>query len=213
MNISLKKSLSLLAVGAALALGNAAQAVTFNYASETGANIVFSPGGAFTFSPIANNFQVTSGSANTRLGEVTGNFQIGAISVNGLTSSAPVTGSGSFVIHDGSGFNLSASLTWVNISQTGTSNGLNTVGAVNLTNITYGGVNADLVALAANTTAYNVLTFQFVPEKSLSDLKTNGGSTSFSGTVATNVPDGGTTIALLGLSLAGLALARRKFSV
>jgi hypothetical protein len=98
----------------------------------------------------------------------------------------------------------------MDISQTGTAGGLNTVGAVNLTGVTYGGSNADLVALKNNTTAYNVLTFQFVPAMSLATLATSQASTSFSGTITTNVPDGGTTIAMLGMALAGVAFFRRK---
>ncbi len=206
---SFRKSAHLLAVGMALTFASAAHALTFNYASEPNAAIVFNGAGGFTFTGASNNFQVTSGTANGLLGEITGAYTIGAITTVGSTSTAPVSGSGTFVIHDGAN-NLTGTLTWVNISQTGTAGGLNTVGSVNLTGITYGGSNADLVALKNNATAYNVLTFQFVPAVSLTTLATTSASTSFSGTITTNVPEGGTTLLLLGIALAALALVPRK---
>jgi hypothetical protein len=207
----MKSVFSLLTTAALLASATLAHAVTFNYASEPRAVISFNGAGQFTFAPGTNNFEVTSGTASTLLGEITGTYTIGAITTLGSTSSAPVSGSGTFVIHDGA-FDLVGNLIWMDISQTGTAGGLNTTGAVNLTGVTYGGSNPDLVALKDNTTAYNVLTFQFVPAISLTTLATSTASTSFSGTITTNVPDNGATIAMLGMVIAGLAFVRRKMA-
>ena len=153
---------------------------------------------------------VTSGTASGLMGEMTGTFTIGTITTIGGVSSASVSGSGTFVIHDGVN-TLSATLTWVDITQNGTGDNLNITGTVNLTGITYGGSNADLVALRNAGNGANVLTFQFVPAVTLATLRNGPGpnSTSFSGTVAT-LPDGGTTVALLGLALTGLEGLRRR---
>ncbi len=216
MKTSFPKLVSALAVAAGLSFASIAQAVTFNYASIESATIAFNGASQFTFGPASNNFQVTSGSANGLLGEVTGTYTIGAVTTVGPTSSAPVSGVGSFVIRDGA-FTLTGVLSWMDIAQTGTGGGVNTVGAVNLTGLNYGGFNADLLALKNAGNAYNVLTFQFVPAVSLATLKTTVNSTSFSGTVLSattpTVPDGGPTVVLLALAMSGVVLARRKFSV
>jgi len=213
---SIKIAAALSVAAAAFAYVDTAKAVSFNYSSSDGANIVFPGNGTFTFAPGVNNFSVTSGSAIGLFGEMTGTFNIGAITTIGITSSAPVTGTGTFVIHDGAN-NLTATLQWLNISQTGSGGTLNVTGQVNLTNIMYTGSNADLVALRDAGSGSNVLTFQFVPPVSLEELRNGPGSrsTSFSGsinTVTQGVPDGGVTVALLGLSLAGIAALRLKMA-
>ena len=167
----------------------------------------------FSFTPNTNNFQVASGSAAGALGEITGTFTIGTITqpFPGF-STASVTGTGTFVIHDGMGNNLTATLTWGNISQIGNHGFLNITGDVNLSNITYAGINPDLVALKNAGSGSNVLDYTFNPARSLSVLRNGPGShdTSFSGTIST-VPDGGTTVVLLGIALAGVGGARRMF--
>jgi hypothetical protein len=191
-----------------LAMGFAAQAVTFDYASSVGAKINFDGANHFSFSPGLGNFSVSDGTAAGLSGEITGTYTIGAITTSGGVSSAAVTGSGTYVIHDGVN-TFSATLTWVNIQQSGTGSTLNVSGTANLTAITYSGSNADLLAIKNASAAANTLTFQFVPAVSLSDLAGNGThSTSFSGTVGT-LPDGGTTVALLGFALVGVAGLRR----
>ena len=193
-------------VGMALVTANHAYAVSFNYANTAGSAISFPGDGTFTFTPGTDNFEVTSGSANAFLGEFTGSFTIGAITVNGGQSLAPVTGTGQMVIHAPDG-NLTANLEWVDIQQIGAGGSLNTVGAVNLTGITYTGSNVDLAALAADGSGGNVLSFQFATIIPLGDLKTGTSTktTSFSGTIAsTSVPDGGFAVGLLGLALLGL---------
>jgi hypothetical protein len=91
------------------------------------------------------------------------------------------------------------------------------VGSVNLTGITYGGSNTDLLGLKNAGSGSNVLTFQFDPAKTLADLKAAGASTSFSGTInslvpgnSTGVPDAGSSMALLGAALTALAIFSRR---
>ena len=196
---------------AAFASLDTAKAVSFDYASTVNSFIVFPGDTTFHFSPSTNNFMVTSGTAAGFLGDTTGTFTIGTITINGNVESAAVTGTGSFVIHDGS-FNLMATLSWVDITQVGTGGNLNISGQANLSNITYGGTNADLVALRNAGSGGDVLSFQFIPAVPLTTLRDGPGpnQTSFSGTVAT-LPDGGTTVALLGVALAGLEGVRRMF--
>jgi len=208
---------SLLIAIAALAsfafVGNA-KAVTFDYSSTVGSTITFPGDHTFHFSPASNNFSVTSGSAAGLLGEITGTYTIGTISGCGAgCETASVTGSGTFVIHDGA-FNLTGTLTWVDVTQILTSGVLNIGGTANLTGITYGGSNPDLVALAAIGHGNNVLTFQFIPAVTLDVLRNGPGahSTSFSGTVTAtpSTPEGGMTVALLGIGLAAIEGLRRK---
>jgi hypothetical protein len=209
MKTSILKLSLILAAGMILACAGKVQAVSFDYSSTVGSTIDFDGMTHFTFSPITNNFRVSNGSAANFLGQMTGTFTIGTITTIGGVSSAPVTGSGTFVIHAPDG-DLSATLTWVDITQNGTGDNLNITGTVNLTGITYTGTNADLVALRNAGNGANVLSFQFVPAVTLAQLRNGPGghSTSFSGTVAT-LPDGGTTVALLGLALTGLEGLRR----
>ena len=215
----------LLAVGLALApfvSVDSVQAAGFNYSCSVGSSIIFPGDQTFSFSPASNNFQVTSGTASGLLGEMTGTFTIGTITTTivpglGTMQTASVTGSGTFVIHDGA-FTLSAALTWVDIAQFGSGAFLNTTGTVNLTGITYGGSNLDLLALAAAGSGNNVLSFQFAPTVSLEELRNGPGphKTSFSGSVdfpSGAVPDGGSTLILLGLAVAGVAAIRPRISL
>src|SRR4029077_19774506 len=150
-----------LAAGMLLACASNVQAVHLDYANTTGSQINFDGMTHFSFSPGVNNFNITSPGISAGLfGEMTGTFTIGTITVNGLQESAPVTGSGGFVIHDGFGNNLTATLTWINITQLGQGGTLNISGQVNLTGISYSGSNADLIALANAGSAVNTLTFQ-----------------------------------------------------
>jgi hypothetical protein len=147
------------------------------------------------------------------LGQITGTFSIGTITTIGGVSTAPVTGTGTFVIHDGLGHNLTASLTWVDITQFGTAGFLDVNGQVNLTSITYTGINPDLVSLRNAGFAVDALSFTFTPAVALTLLRNGPGShsTSFSGSVSFAVPDGGTAVALFGIALAGVGGVRRMF--
>ena len=208
---SIKTMAALALAAAAFACVDTAKAVVFDYSSTVNSFIVFPGDTTFNMSPSTNNFMVTSGTAAGLLGDSNGTFTIGTITINGNTESAPVTGTGSFVIHDGS-FNLTATLTWVDITQVGTGGNLNISGQANLSNITYGGTNADLVALRNAGSGGDVLSFQFIPAVPLTQLRNGPGpnQTSFSGTVA-SIPDGGSAVALLGIALAGIEGVRRMF--
>lgn len=200
---------SLAFAGMALVSANNVQALQFTYASEVGSFINFDGAAHFNFTPAVNSFKVTSGTAANFLGDISGTYTIGAITTVGGVSSAPVTGTGTFVIHDPVGpNNFSATLVWINIAQFGTGGTLNVNGTANLTAISYSGSNSDLLAIKNAVGSANTLTFQFVPAVLLADLKSTGThATSFSGSVGT-VPDGGTTVALLGFALAGMGLLR-----
>jgi len=185
-------------------------AQAFDYSSTVGSTIVFPGNATFSFSPGADNFIVTDGTASGLFGEITGTFTIGTITTNGTVSTAPVTGTGGFLVHDGA-FTLSASLVWINVSQNGTGGVLNLDGSVNLTGITYGGSNPDLMALAAAGSGLNALSFQFVPVVSLATLRNGPGpySTSFSGSVA--VPEPGTAaLVVFGLGVLTAAMVRSR---
>jgi hypothetical protein len=206
MNLSFRLP-SALGLLAALAVANSLSAVSFNYSSANGATINFDGAGNFSFTTTPDSFDVTSGSAAGRTGDILGTFAIGVIGGN----DAPVTGAGSFIVHAADG-DLTANLAWVTISQNGAGGGLNTLTAsVNLSNIVYAGANADLVALKNDGNGVTTLTFQFTSTLTLQQLKSQVVTNSFSGTVTSvRVPDGGTSIALLGMALTALAVIRRK---
>jgi hypothetical protein len=199
-----------IATGLALGFASSAPALQIDYSSNPSSFIVFPGDTTFQFAPAVSQFSITDGTASGLLGEITGIYTIGTITTVGGVSSAPVTGTGTFVVHDGA-FNLVGTLTWVSILQIGSGVTLNVQGTANLTNITYGGSNADLLALAGAGSGSNTLTFQFVPGVSLTTLRNGPGpnQTSFSGSISPSVPDGGTTVALLGLGLAAVEGVRR----
>lgn len=221
MQSFLTKLSATLFVAAALLIGSHARAnlidVEIDYSNTGGSKIHFDGASHFSFTGATNNLHITTlGSAYNLLGEITGTYTIGTVTTTGsgalAMSTAAVTGTGLFRIHDGHGYNLVGTLSWLSIVQVGTGDFLNTAGAVNLTNITYSGTNP-LLALFAKTpsTASDVLSFQFTPAKALSKLKTTKLDTSFSGSIyAQRLPDGGETALLLGMALAGLAFFRRK---
>jgi hypothetical protein len=123
-------------------------------------------------------FTVTSGTAQGLLGEMTGTYSIDTITTTiipgiAILRQASVTGTGTFVIHDGA-YTLSGMLSWVNLMQLGTGSALNTTGLVNLTGVTYNGHNTDLVNLRNAASGSNTLDFTFNPAVSLTQLR-NGG--------------------------------------
>ncbi|HVU36568.1 MAG TPA: VPDSG-CTERM sorting domain-containing protein [Opitutaceae bacterium] len=215
MKSTLRNIISLLAVGATLACVNHAFADEIDYSNSVNSVINFQGNGTFNFQ---NNqtaggdvFQITSSGAAANLtGNITGTYTIGT--VNHITTNyawAAVTGSGQFIVHDGASNDLTGTLQWVNIQESGTAGSLNIAGQLNLTNITYSGLNPILLSFANGHSATNALSFQFHSTTSLDDLVgPTQHQTSFSGSVS--APDGGTTIMLLGFALTGLALVRRR---
>jgi hypothetical protein len=175
-----------------------ARAITLNFSSVPGATVKFTGTGrtfefvdSTTVGFVGSDFRVTlsdgTGAPSVGLlGNIGGTFTIGAISISGPVQSAPVTGVGSFSIFDGS-TSLTATAQWTTIRTFGTSGSINAGGSVNLSGISYSGSNPDLQALAASAadTGIAVVSFQFIPAKTLTQLTTAGAvnSTTYSGTV------------------------------
>lgn len=209
MKSSFKHLLAGLVVAASVA-GASATPISLSYSSTIGSTISFDGSGNFGFNPTANNFQITSaGISAGLLGEMTGTYAIGAITTVGTLSTANVTGTGTLVIHDGLGNNLTGTLVWDNIQQSGTGGSLNIVGNVNVTGVTYTGANTDLLAMLNG--AIDTLSFQFATTITLADLKTSANTTSFSGSI-TAAPDGGLCLAMLGFAMVGVEGLRRKLA-
>src|SRR5438477_2226888 len=157
-----KKIATRLLLGAALTCLSSANAITIDYSSTVNSSIHFDGANHFDFLPAANSFHVDSGTAAGLLGDMAGSYSIGDITTFFGVSLAPVTGAGTLVIHDGA-FDLSGNLVWSTIVQLGSGDFLNVSATVNLTGITYGGVNPDLLALVTAGSGMDVLSFQFVP--------------------------------------------------
>ena len=196
-----------------------AAAATIDYSSTSGSFVNLNPVdncggsgtvGCFDFTA-GNTITITSGTAAGFNGGITGLFGVGPITNTGPLETASVSGTGALNIFDGSD-TLTATLSWVDIATFGTAGNLNTTGTANLSNITYTGTNADLLALFNGGSGINVLSFQFTSPTTLTNLFTNSTSTtstSFSGSIApVPVP---AAIWLFGSGLLGMAgIARRK---
>jgi hypothetical protein len=191
----------------------------FDYASVTGADINFTGGGNFDFTP-SPSFQITDSSlgtsANGFTGSMAGTWTMGTINnISPGIQEAAITGSGTFTIVGGGG-TLTGTLVWDDIEQIGTGSTANYLASVNLTAMTYTGTNPELVTLAGQTSVIDTLNFTFVPAESLTALAAGGLSTSFSGSIngttppGAMAPDGGMTVALLGGAMVALAGLRRK---
>jgi len=226
------KSLTYLLATASIGLVTAVNlgAQGLNFASTPGSTIQFNGNqSTFGYSPSASsifggiflgsNWEVGSenGSGTAAIGLLgtfnSGPFTIGAISEtsNGtdVDESAPVTGPGGVLsINDGSGFNLTGNVNWFDIATHNYAGGINSKLVVNVTGLSYGGSNPDLLALGQAGTGQLDLTFQFAPGRSLADLTEGSGpyNTSFSGSL-TVVPEPTSTACIL-LGLGALTVAR-----
>jgi hypothetical protein len=218
----MKRLVILLVAGLAVALPNPAAALGFSFSSTGNAQINFDGAGNFSFpnSTTINpgrDFQIglqfpdpawPDGTLLSGLvGNLDGTFALGAVSSCGSgCETAPVTGAGVFSVFDGSD-TFSATLTFINANTTGTGGTLNFAGSVNLTGFSYAGSNADLVAFAGQPEGYLSLTFQFVPGKSLTTLKSSPAVNTHSGTAAVPEP---MAIFMLGGGLLGLSVVVRR---
>lgn len=228
MKITSKPIMTILAASM-LGLGlssQQAQAIALDFSSDIGSSMRFDgTGDSFQFDAgsTGRDFMVTLvqdgiGDSLGLKGNLLGDFAIGTITNVGGTETASVTSTGGVIsIFDGT-TSLTADISWIDIFTNGTVGGLNAGGAINVTNFNYGGSNSDLIALSTlgMGSGMAALTFQFVPAQSLTTLTADGTvtTTSYSGSIgsnSSNVPDGGSTLALLGGALFGAAGLRRKF--
>jgi hypothetical protein len=168
-------------------------------------------GGGFSFTS-TNGYQfkvtgITDGAGDSVgfQGYVTGSpFMIGTIVSSSGIESAPVTGTGTLHITDAASTDLTGTIEWLDIATVGVGGAININGMLNLTGISYLGTSSDLNTLASAGSASDVVTFQFNPAKTLTELKNTGGSTSYSGNIYA-VPEPG-TIMLVAVGLLGLFL-------
>lgn len=219
--ISLPPRFKLLALAATTLLASVPlRAINLDFGSSPGAMLSFAGNGTFSFVDSAQGIysgtdfvinlsssgRTGSNSAVGLLGNLGGTFTLGAIS----SGVAAVTGSGPLTITDGANL-FAGNVQWLQIHQAATSGNLNLSGVVNVTGITYGGSNQDLMELAAPGSASAVLSFSFAsPGYSLTQLASTPVTTSYNGDLhpSRSVPEGGSTLLILGavLGQAGLAL-------
>ena len=203
-----------------LALSFEAKAITLNFQGLNGTVISFDTNSTFGFTS-TNGYQfsissVSDGAADSvgLKGYVSpgGPFTIGLIQILGSTQTAPVTGSGTLHITDSLATDLTGSIQWDTIMTIGGGAVTEITGEINLTGIIYGGANSDLGALASAGSATDDITLQFLGQ-TLTQLTTNGGQTSYSGTIFA-VPEPGTWMLVamgtcLGVFLRGRSQIRR----
>ena len=196
-----------------------ARAVTLDFSNLAHTSVNFS-GGGFSFSS-TNGYQFTITEVDGGTGDAVGldgyvfaatPFTIGTIIPLGSGQTAPVTGSGTLHITDANNIDLTGTITWIDITTLGVGGILNLNGTVNLNGITYtdsgSGSSSDLAALGVAGAATDVITFQFAAAKTLTQLKSTGGSTSYSGSID-SVPEPG-TITLVGMGLVSLLAFRHR---
>jgi hypothetical protein len=196
-------------------------AITLNFQALDGTVINFATNSTFGFTS-TNGYQFSISSVIGGVGDSVGDngflspggpFTIGVITIAGGLQSAAVTGTSTLHITDNATLDLTGTINWISIATISVAGVLDLNGQVNLTAITYSGTNSDLQALAAAGSGTDVVTFQFIPAKTLTQLTTTGGQTSYSGSI-TAVPEPGTWVLVamgtgLGVFVRGRRQARR----
>lgn len=211
----------LLAVIASSLLASSANAIILDISSVGDSGMSFNGDGTLDFFGNASGyvFEVNDtdggvGDAAGLFGSISGMWTIDPWSGNTTTLSG---GPGTLSIMDGSGEMLTADLDFKMIGTVLSGGVIN--GSSNLTNFAYGGTNGDLGLLAAATSATLAMSFELAggpSDLTLGYLASTALDSTFSGDLVTppeNVPDGGTTAALLGLgclALVGLSRGFRK---
>jgi hypothetical protein len=197
--------------------------------SDVGANVDFhgtGTGASFIFSnnQSGQGFTITQsngfGDSVGLHGEIGGTFNYTTASImsQGPLETAPVmTSGGSLTITDLSNQSLTANFTGLAVATMGTAGSVDVNGAVNLTNVSYSGMNTDLLALRNEAQADGgivAISFQFVPSESLTQLAAAGSDmkTSYSGTItAVPIPEpAGATLGCIALGTVILGLKWRR---
>ena len=142
-------------------------------------------------------------------GSISGVFAIGADIGDEL---ANVTGDGLMTINDGKGYTVSANVNWKTIGTKGTSGGLNILGEVDLTSLKYEGYESDWLSFVKSGKGVATISFQTAGQQDLDYFRNTPRTTTFSGSF-TSVPDQGSMMLLIGMSMVGIEMLRRKFAV
>ena len=201
------------------AVAQKAEAIVIDIAAVPGAKVQFvGTGNTFSFlnGYSGEGFTITDTDGSDTsvgfLGKITGVFTIGAITTSGPVQTAPVTGAGVLSINDGT-VDLTADIDMVSIFSLGATGATNAATVANVSNFVYTGTNVDLLAWVAGIGPSGTITYQFDAPHTLTNLTTDGNlnTTSYSGTLANHVPEGGSSAAILGLGLLGVVGLRRKF--
>jgi len=227
----MKQKLAIAAVAVGLAVSASTSQASLNFAGIN--NVQFNANGdTFQLNPIAGSaatpqFEFT-GADQGLTGWVSGGpwsvnmASLSTATVGSLTyQQAPVAGGGQLSIFDGT-HTLTGSLNWLQIHTSSLGQGgLADSLSVNLINIVYGGLNADLLALAAGKSGNLNLTFQFSGSNPTLQDMFNGGSgvtvASYSGSISSpisSVPEPSTVVAgvmlLLPLGISAARILRKN---
>jgi hypothetical protein len=217
---------SLLAVGPLLCAANSQASLDF--ASSGASAIQFGPGSTFSITDsttadasLGDGFAqwhvTTAGAAAGLNGAFSGGpWTFGTVNTMGPIQTANVTTTGgSFAIDDGLGNLLTGNVNWVQVFTLGVTGGLNAGATINVTDLSYSGANAALLALLTSSDGSMDLTFQFGTAESLSQIAAGAeDSTSYSGSLTgAAVPEPATVIAgfllLLPLGMSTLRILRK----
>jgi hypothetical protein len=206
-----------LLISCAFCVVQQATAITLNFHNLNGTVVNFAGNSTFSFTS-TNGYQFSISSVNGGLGDSVGlngylspggPFTIGAITISGGFQSAPVTGTSTLHITDALATDLTGSIQWIDIATIGVGGIVNLSGTLNLTGINYPGANSDLGVLKAAGSASDVVTFQFVPAETLTQLANTGGQTSYSGSIFA-IPEPGTWVLVAMGTVFGVFLRGRK---